>query len=82
MQMQLANVERRLSKALGGSSHVPAARSYYGASLELLSKQLDPLASPNGEASLGSPRRKQLMPLVQFALRIIGSWAQMELDDG
>lgn len=49
--------------------------------MDLLHQQMAPLASPNGEATPGSERRKNLMFLVNSALRIMASWAQMELDD-
>ena len=79
--LQLANVERRLSRTPGTSSHVPAARCYYRAARALLQRQIDPLSSPNGEASPGSQRQKELMSLVKDALRVLASWAQMELDE-
>lgn len=81
--LQIANLERRLAKAKapGNTSRIPAARCYYRASLELLHQQIDPLASPNGEATPGTERHQELMFLVQSALRIMSSWAQMELDD-
>ena len=76
--LQVANMERQMTTHNFTECSIPAARCFYRAASELLQQRLDANESPNGEATRGSQRYRNLMVAVKSFIRAMSSWAQME----
>ncbi len=74
LDVQLANMERRMASSNMKDASIPAARCFYRAAAELIQ------IKPNGEAERGSQQHTQLIRAVTSFIRVMSSWAQMEFD--
>ena len=78
--MQLAHMEREISKRRTPAGSIAAARCYYRAAAEVVEQKLDEIAAPAGFLDANSQHFYQLVEAVITFIRVLSSWAQMEFE--